>query len=218
MATKIQSKKQTAKARKAPGNVAALQQKAADNVKRLRNSADKAETITIVKNTADGAYVYVEGSKGSHFARLRSGDSKEFRSYAAKGALYDKAAAYHQANPAPKPQAKLARGVEGKMTENSRKAVEDQRKAAPATKAANTAAPKASKNKAPARGVDRDYTVGKTEVKANPDSWRHHMLTVIRKHTNTAKAKAAHEKSGKFSSNKLDFNWAAAQGYIVWAK
>lgn len=114
----------------------------------------------------------------------------------------------------PKPQAKLARGVEGKMTENSRKAVADQRRA-PKVPAP---APKAGKNKAPARGAERSYTVGKTEVTAKPESWRHHMLTTIRKYGDTAKAKAAHEKSGKFSANKLDFNWAAAQGYINWAK
>lgn len=115
----------------------------------------------------------------------------------------------------PKPEARLAKGVDSHNSPQSAKAVADQHKNA---KPAATKAPKAEKNKAPARGADRDYTRGKTEIKANPESWRHHMITIICKNTNTAKAKAAHAKSGKFSNNKLDFNWAAANGYINWAK
>lgn len=204
--------------RKAPGNAKAREQRAADNAKKLNDQRGKAETIAVVKNTADGEHIYVEGSKGSSFTRSKRGDNKEFRTFAAKGALYEPAARYNRENPAPKPTARLARGIGSGDAPHSAKAVADQPKADAKGKSAKPAAPKAAKNKQPARGADRDYAKGKTAITAKPDSWRHHMLTVIQKHTNTAKAKAAHEKSGKFSGNKLDFNWAAAQGYIAWAK
>ena len=193
---------------------------ASRKAKRAKTVASNADHITICKHTADGAYVYVEAGDGRSFTRLRSGangtgDTKEFQALAKVGLPYAAAERFNNENPVQKPQARLARGAEGRMTEHSRKAVADQKKVAPKGK---TAAPKAAKNKAPSRGAERDYTVGKTEVTAKPDSWRGYMLTLMRKHGNTAKAKAAHAKSGKFSSNKLDFNWAAAQGYIVWSK
>lgn len=205
-----------AKARKAPGNSAALQQKAADNVARLHNSKGKAETIAIVKGTADGAYIYVEGSKGSSFTRSKRGDDKAFRAVTTKGALYDPAAKYNHDNPAPKPEAKLARGVEGRMTENARKAYADQPKGN--GKTAKAAAPKAAKNKQPSAGSNRAYKLGATKNTAKADSWRGYMLTTIMGSKDTDSAKAAHAKGKQFADKKLDFNWAAAQGYIVWSK
>jgi len=122
----------------------------------------------------------------------------------------------------PKPAAKLAHGVDSRNSPHSAKAVADNRAAAAKGKPAKAPkapkAAKADKAKQPSRGVDRDYTLGATKNTAKEGTWRHHMLTVICKHKDTAAAKAAHAKSGKFSSNKLDFNWANAQGYIKFAK
>lgn len=181
--------------------------------KRSAAVASNADHIVTNKHTSDGAYVFVEAGDGRSFTRLRSGDTPEFRALSGVGKPYVAALAYHNANPAKKPQARLARGVDAHNSPQSAAAVAAQRKGGKATPA-----PKAGKNKAPARGQDRDYTRGKTEIKANPESWRYHMLQMICKATNTAKAKAAHAKSGKFSNNKLDFNYAAANGYINWAK
>lgn len=218
---KSQPAKPSAKAAKrAPGNATAIQQKAADNVKRINNGRGKAETIAIVKNTVDGNAIYVEGSKGSSFTRDRRGDSKEFRAVAVKGALYETAAKFNKANPPPKPQARLANGLDARTAPQSAAAVRDQAKAA--AKAGNgkgkAATPKATKNKAPSRGTDRSYTRGKTAINAKPDSWRYHMLTTITSAKDTASAKASHAKSKKFADRKLDFNWAASQGYITFAK
>jgi hypothetical protein len=223
MAKKTQSKKQTtkatkavsAKARKAPGNAKALQDKAADNVAKLRKQSGRVEAISsvVAARTGNGLVVTTSRDRSIVITRIDGTVTK----LALMGQPVQPLEEYLKNQP--KPQARLAQGVEGKMTENSRKAVEDQKTAAAKTaKATKVAAPKAAKNKAPARGADRDYTRGKTAIAAKPDSWRHHMLTVITKHGNTAKAKAAHEKSGKFSANKLDFNWAAAQGYIAFSK
>lgn len=178
---------------------------------------------SIVANTftSDGGFIHIENGAGESFQRPRAGDSAAFRAISKIGMDYAAARAWHIANPVTKPQARLANGITGRDAPHSSAALQAQAKeraASKSTKAEKKAAPKAAKNKAPARGADRDYTRGKTEIKANKDSWRYHMLTMITKHTNTAKAKAAHEKSGKFSSNKLDFNWAAAQGYITFAK
>lgn len=191
--------------------------------KAKREAAVKAapDTITICKHTADGSHVYVEAASGDRFARPRNGDGKEFRALSKIGMSYSKALAFHNANPAPKPQARLAKGVDSHNSPHAAKAVADQRKDAPAAKASpkTAKAPKAEKNKQPSRGAERSYTVVKgTENKARPDSWRHHMTTMIVSHTDTASAKAAHAKSKKFSGNKLDFNWAATNQFIKFAK
>jgi hypothetical protein len=186
--------------------------------------AANANVITSVVSTRDGGYVMVTAGDGRHFERPARGDSKEFRAIAQLNSNYDAASAWNTANPASKPQARLANGIGPKDAPHSAKAVADQKtnnaKAAPAkaTGKGKARADKAPKAKAPARGVDRDYTVGKTAIVAKPDTWRGYMLGIMVKHTNTAKAKAAHAKSGKFASNKLDFNWANAQGYITFAK
>jgi hypothetical protein len=201
-------------AKKAPGNAKALQDKAADNVKKINSRKGRIEAIktaTMANNGHGPLLVVTTRDRSIVVARQDAQTNALVKVGQPVAPLED----YLKTQP--KPQAKLARGVEGKMTENSRKAVQDQK--TPASQPAKAAAPaKSAKNKQPSRGADRDYTKGKTAIAAKPDSWRHHMLTVITKHGNTAKAKAAHEKSGKFAGNKLDFNWAAAQGYINWAK
>lgn len=172
-------------------------------------------------NDSTGAHIVVTSAGGATISYPRYGDDKQRRALSAIGGSLKALQADLKARPPIKPQAQMARGTDAHTAPHSAKAVADQRAAAAKAKGGNAtkpAAPKAAKNKAPARGADRDYTRGKTAIVAKPDSWRHHMLTVITKHGNTAKAKAAHEKSGKFSGNKLDFNWAAAQGYITFAK
>lgn len=47
-------------------------------------------------------------------------------------------------------------------------------------------------------------------------TFRHYMLKVIREHSHTWEAETAHAKcdNPKFAKNRLDFSWAAAEGYI----
>lgn len=181
--------------------------------KRAKAVASNADHIVINKMTADGAYVYVEAGDGRSFTRLRSGDNKAFRALAAIGRPYAAAERFNAANPAPKPQARLAQGVDSHNAPHSAKAVADARKSAAKGKA--TPAAKAGKNKQPSKGAERSYTVvAKTENKARADTWRHHMTSMIVSATDTAAAKAKHAKSGKFPGNKLDFNWAANNGFI----
>lgn len=175
--------------------------------------------IVVHKAAETGNGILVQAANGHSFVRPIYGDSKEFRKVAAVGQPYDAARKWDMANPAQKPKAQLARGVEARQAPHSAKAVADQPKAdAKGKKAAKAAAPKAKANKQPSAGANRAYTKGKTAINAKPGSWRHHMLTTMQKAKDTDSAKAAHAKSGNFSANKLDFNWAASQGYIVWAK
>jgi hypothetical protein len=128
------------------------------------------------------------------------------------GMPYGPAERFNKANPVAKPQARLAQGVDSHNSPHSAKAVADARKGAKGSKAAPA---KAGKNKQPSRGAERSYTVVKgTENKARPDTWRHHMTSMIISATDTAAAKAKHAKSGKFPGNKLDFNWAANNSFI----
>jgi hypothetical protein len=52
---------------------------------------------------------------------------------------------------------------------------------------------------------------------SKPDTFRRYMLSTIMKAKDTDSAKAAHAKSGKYPTHKLDFNWTAQQGYIKFA-
>jgi hypothetical protein len=49
-------------------------------------------------------------------------------------------------------------------------------------------------------------------------TFRRYMITTIRAHTDTRSANAAHAlcDNPSFAKNKLDFNWAADNGYINW--
>jgi hypothetical protein len=123
-----------------------------------------------------------------------------------------------------KPTAQMARGIEARQAPHSAKAMRDQRAAAPAKaekpakadKAPRTE--KASKNKQPSKGNNRAYKLGTRKDESKPDTFRRYMLTTIMKHKDTDSAKAAHAASGQYPTHKLDFNWAAQQGYIVIAK
>lgn len=181
--------------------------------KRL-SDAEK-DKITVVKSTSDQRNVVVISAGGEMFNRPMSGDTKEFRAVAQINSSFNAAQAWSQKNPPAKPQAQLARGIESRQAPHSAKAVKDQKPAAKGKPEKKTA-PKAAKNKAPSKGADRSYKVNaKVKNEARADSWRHHMTQMIVSATDTAKAKANHAKSGKFSANKLDFNWAAKQGFIT---
>lgn len=173
------------------------------------------DAITSVTISKDQDYIVVTSNGGATVARHRRGDSKEFREYAAKGRSITKLSHWLSANPVPKPAAKLATGVTGQNSPQSAKAVADQKRG---EKTEKKTAPKAAKNKQPAKGAERTYKLGATKNTAKEGSWRHHMLSMIMGSKDTASAKAAHAKSKKFSDNKLDFNWANAQGYIKFDK
>lgn len=116
-------------------------------------------------------------------------------------------------NAKPKGPAVLAKGAETEV--HSRKAAADSRKPAKVEKPAKPAkgAKKASKL---AAGEPRKYKAGSKKDESRDGTFRRYMLTTILAHKDTAAANAAHAKSHQFASNKLDFNWSAAQGYIVW--
>jgi hypothetical protein len=176
--------------------------------------------IIVHKAAESGNAILVQAANGHSFTRPIYGDTAEFRKIAAVGQPYDAARTWNNANPPVKPHAQLARGVEARQAPQSAKAVADQKttelKASKSSK--KTSAPKAAKNKAPSAGSNKPYKLGKTKNTAKPDSWRYHMLSTIQSAKDTDSAKAAHAKSKKFSANKLDFNWAAAQGYIIFTK
>lgn len=186
--------------------------------KRAAAIASNADHIVTSKHTSDGAYVYIEAGDGRSFTRLRSGDTKEFRALSGVGKPYAAVLAYHKANPVKKPQARLANGVDARTAPQSAAAVAAQRKgaqAAPATGKGKARMEKAAKAKQPARGGNRRYKLGTRKDESKPDTFRKYMLTTIMSHKDTDSAKAAHAKSRKYPTHKLDFNWSAQQGYIV---
>lgn len=224
--TKSAAPKVSKASKRAPGNATALRAKASDNVKALRaKSTASDDCITTVKSTSDGGFVYVAARNGDNFARPNAGDSKAFRDLAAVGKSYSAARDWHIANPATKPQAQMARGTDARTAPHSAKAVADERAANSKSKAAaptenkgKVRTAKAAKGKQPTRGTNRAYVAGTKKDESKPDTFRKYMLTTILKHKDTDSAKAAHAKSGKYPTHKLDFNWSAQQGYIKFSK
>jgi hypothetical protein len=204
--------KRATQAKRAPGNAKALEAKAADNLAKLAKRTGKAEAIKSVVGILNSSSVAVTTSRDRTVVIKRM-DATTTK-LAVIGAPVAPLEEYLRTQP--KPQAKLANGVDSRTAPQSAKAVADQAKGAKAPKATKT--PKGAKAKAPSKGVDRAYKVGSTKNTAKPGTWRHHMLTVIQSHKDTASAKAAHAKGKAFTANKLDFNWVNAQGYIVFAK
>ncbi len=194
--------------------------KAAAKASKAAKPAVNNDAITTVVGAKGTSDVIVSTANSSLIVRKWQ-DNAKFRNMAARGKSMAALKAYVAT--IAKPVAKLANGIAAKDAPHSAKAVSDQ-KAAPAAKPAKSAGKakdrtaKASKAKQPSRGVDRAYSVGKKEDTSKAGTWRNYMLTTIRAHKNTADAKAAHAKSKSFSSNKLDFNWANSQGYIVYSK
>lgn len=175
-------------------------------------AAVKANPNRIATVTLDNSQSYVVVSAPAGTVTYdRNRETAELKAAAIVGGSFSTVKALAEA--LPKKIAKLAQGVDSRTAPHSAKAVADQ-KAKPAAKQPA----KAAKAKQPAKGTNRAYKLGTTANEARPDSWRHHLLTMVMSNKDTDSAKAAHVKSGKFSANKLDFNFAVAKGYIVWAK
>lgn len=78
--------------------------------------------------------------------------------------------------------------------------------------------PLAKPRRAPIRrGRVKAYTpTAKVDI-SRLGTFRHYMLATIRAHSNTLAAEEAHASCDdpKFAGKKLDFGWAAAEGYIT---
>jgi hypothetical protein len=84
--------------------------------------------------------------------------------------------------------------------------------AAPTTTARNSL-----RRRSVRRGKNQRYAAtGKVDI-SRLGTYRHYMLRVIREHDNTWAAEAAHAQcdNPKFAKNRLDFGWAAAEGFIT---
>lgn len=180
------------------------------------------DEITTVKNDNSNAFVCVMAGDQPVLTYERNRETSVLRKLAVVGGSY-KAVKAEIAKLPPK-EAKLANGLDSKNAPQSAKAAADSRKAAAKAEPAKPAAKpakgktdrtaKADKNKQPSKGADRSYVKGTRKDESKPDTFRRYMLTTILAHKSTAAAKAAHAKSGKYPTHKLDFNWAAQQGYI----
>lgn len=213
-AAKAVAKRVTA-TKRAPGNSVAVQQKAADKLATNAKRAGRAEAIAKtmpLQSGGTGVAVITTRDRTVVISRMDATTTKLARVGQPVAPLEE----YLKTQP--KPQARLANGVDAKSAPQSAKAVADQRKAAPATGKGKARTAKADKAKAPSRGTERAYVRGDKKNEAKPDSWRGYMLGTIMAHKDTASAKAAHAKGKKFADRKLDFNWANAQGYIKFAK
>ena len=67
-------------------------------------------------------------------------------------------------------------------------------------------------------GVRKPYSKTTKLDFSRTGTFRHYMLALIRRHSNTWDANREHATcdNPKFAKNKLDFNWAADNGYINW--
>lgn len=199
--------------KRAPGNAKALQDKAADNVSRINKQKGRVEAIAKsmpLQSGGTGVAVITTRDRTVVVSRMDATTTKLIK----VGEPIAKLEEYLRTQP--KPQAKLANGVDSRTAPQSAKAVADQRrgeKTAPAPKGKAAAkAPKAAKAKA---GADYSYRPTKKANDAKPNSLRGRMLKVIMAHKDTASAKAAAEKAKLTGLNSGWFNWAAANGYIT---
>lgn len=76
--------------------------------------------------------------------------------------------------------------------------------------------PKAQR-RSPRRVAFKRYTATQMTDTSRYGTFRRYMITTIRAHNDTLSANAEHAKcdNPKFAKNKLDFNWAADNGYIT---
>lgn len=67
-------------------------------------------------------------------------------------------------------------------------------------------------------GRVRFYTPTSMPDVSRYGTFRKYMISTIRAHTDTRSANATHAQCDepKFAKNKLDFNWAADNGFITW--
>lgn len=134
------------------------------------------------------------------------------------------------------PQPKLAKGNDGV---HSRKAVEDNAKAARAVKAATAPTKPAKVTKADAKAAsakkalatgtptkgkvsptvykDAKIAKGKTPLKAREGTWRHYMVSTALAHVGktTTIAETVAAKHKEFGKNKLHWSWMVKEGYIT---
>jgi hypothetical protein len=183
-------------------------------------AAQKPDVIKSVKGAVGGGHVVVVAGGENKLTYPKNRESAELVKLAVVGASFKAVQSWLKAN---KPDAKLATGLDGRNAPNCAKAVADQRaagKSTPTNGAGSAKVPvksgKVPSAKVPA-GADRAYKLGAAVDTSRPGTWRNYMLATIRAHKSTAEANAAHAKSGKFSGNKLDFNWSAKQGYIAFS-
>lgn len=74
------------------------------------------------------------------------------------------------------------------------------------------------KRRSPRRlGRNRAYAPTTKPDTSRLGTFRHYMIALMRRHSNTRAAELEHAEcdNPKFSKNKLDFNWAADNGYIT---
>lgn len=215
VAAKAAAKAKTTK--RAPGNATALKAKVQDNLATLAKRNGRAECVSSAVNARSGNGLVVTTSRGRSIVVTRV--DRRVNELTKLGLPIAQLEAYLKDQP--KPQARLAPGVDSHNSPHSAKAVADARrgKAAEPTKGKGKArAEKAAKAKQPARGTNRTYKLGTRKDESKPDTFRRYMLSTIMAHKDTDSAKAAHAKSGKYPTHKLDFNWSAQQGYIVLTK
>lgn len=172
------------------------------------------DKISSVKNDTSGRFVCVTAPGNETLTYPRETEPKALKALAVVGGSYKAVARFLKENPPAKPQAKLARGVDSHNAPHSAKAIADQK--APATAKGKQRAVKADKAKAPSRGGNRAYTKGPTANTAREGTFRHYFIETLLAHKDEDSAKAAHAKSKQYADTKFNFNWAAAQGYIVW--
>lgn len=180
------------------------------------------DNITSVKGTSDGTgYTAVTAASGKTEMVKDNRMTGQLRKLAVVGASFKAVQEYLKAN---KPEAKLARGLDGKTAPQSAMAAAASRATgkadAPAAKApaAKASSAKASAgNKLSRKGTQRTYKATKKEDVSRDGTFRKYMISTIRAHTDTETAKAAHAKSGQYAKDKLNFNWAEQNGFITWA-
>lgn len=177
----------------------------------------KPDVIKEVKGTTDGRYVAVTaGGDNSLIYPATLAGKAELAKLAAVGASFK---ALQQWLKTHKPEAKLATGLDGRNAPQSAMAAAESRKAGKGDSggraSASGGAVKGASKAAPTGSTKGDFTysVGKAND-TRPDTWTHYMVALIQKHTDTASAKAAHAKSGKYAGKKLDFAWSKTKGFI----
>lgn len=178
--------------------------------------AARPDVIKEVKNTTDGRHVAVKAGADNTLTFPKTVQAPELLKLAVVGASFKAVQAWLKTN---KPEAKLATGLDGRSAPQSAMAAADSRKPGKGGTSASSAAKLAgngngAKGKAQAAsGYNFTYATGKAND-TRPDTWTHHMVEIMQRHTDSGAAKAAHAKTGRYAGKKLDFTWAKAKGFI----
>lgn len=176
--------------------------------------ATRPDVIKEVKGTADGRYIAVKaGDNTLTYPVALAGGGKELAKLAAVGASFKALQNWLKTH---KPEAKLATGLNGHSAPQSAMAAAESRKSGngSSTASATSGSAKAAKKAAHTTSKgDFTYVVGKAND-TRADTWTYHMVTIIQSVTDTATARAKHDKSGRYVGKKLDFTWAKAKGFI----